>query len=401
MSLHSPTLVNPAPADATEGSSEVRRVLVLDDDDVVRKAYARCIASKGFQVDEAHSALDALNRLAQGSYDAIVSDVRMPGLSGLDFLKAVREKDLDVPVILMTGSPSVESAAMAVQLGALHYLIKPVDPGNLQRTVTRAVQLHRMTLAKLRAADLTGNTALRITDRVGLHARLDSALRTLRMVFQPVVRAADGSVYGYEALMRSDEPALPHPGAVLEAAERLERLADVGRVTRGKAAEAMTTTTAGMLFVNLHPRDLFDGELLDTNAPLTRMANRVILEITERASLEISEVLKMRLTALRRLGYRIAIDDLGAGYSGLSSFALLEPDLIKLDMSLVRDVHTSRTKQRLIRSMAQLSKDMGILIVAEGIEVLEERDQLIELGCDLLQGYLIARPGNAFPEVNW
>ena len=389
-----------APADAPDASTEAARVLLLDDDDIVRKAYARCIANRGFHVDETSNALDALNRLANGSYDAIVSDIRMPGLSGLEFLKAVRAQDLDVPVILMTGSPSVESAAKAVELGALHYLIKPVDPTNLQRTVARAVQLHRMALAKLRAADLTGNRALRVTDRIGLHTRLDSALCTLRMVFQPVVRAADGSVYGHEALMRSDEPALPHPGAVLEAAERLDRLADVGRVTRAKAAEAMTTT-AGMLFVNLHPRDLFDAELLDAGAPLTRMANRVVLEITERASLETSEVLKMRIAELRRLGYRIAIDDLGAGYSGLTSFALLEPELIKFDMSLVRDVHTSRMKQRLIRSMTSLSKDMGILTVAEGIEVVEERDQLIELGCDLLQGYLLARPGRAFPEVTW
>jgi EAL domain-containing protein (putative c-di-GMP-specific phosphodiesterase class I) len=376
-------------------------VLLVDDDEDVRRGYARCIARTGYDVDQAASGLEALSRLAETSYDAVVSDIRMPGLSGVELLKSVRERDLDVPVVLMTGDPSVESAARAIEYGALQYLLKPIEPAELRRSVVRAVQLHRMTLAKLRAADLTGNTALRVTDRVGLHARLDSALRSLWMVFQPVVRVEDGSVFGFEALLRCNEPALPHPGAVVEAAERLGRLAELGQTTRARAAEAISTIPTAALFVNLHPRDLFDPDLLDPAAALTQLANRVVLEITERASLETNDALKQRIVALRALGYRIAIDDLGAGYSGLTSFALLEPELIKFDMSLVRDVHGNRTKQRLIRSMTRLAKELGILTVAEGVELREERDCLIELGCDLLQGYLLARPAKDFPLVNW
>jgi EAL domain-containing protein (putative c-di-GMP-specific phosphodiesterase class I) len=104
---------------------------------------------------------------------------------------------------------------------------------------------------------------------------------------------------------------------------------------------------------------------------------------------------------LRALGFRIAIDDLGAGYAGLTSFAVLEPEIVKLDMSLVRDVHKHPTKQKLIRSMTALCKDMGMTVVAEGIENVEERDAVIDLGCDLLQGYLFAKPGRAFPEFAW
>jgi EAL domain-containing protein (putative c-di-GMP-specific phosphodiesterase class I) len=107
------------------------------------------------------------------------------------------------------------------------------------------------------------------------------------------------------------------------------------------------------------------------------------------------------VTALRELGFRVAVDDLGAGYSGLSSFAQLEPEVVKLDMSLVRDVNQSNTKQKLIRSMTAVCKDMGSLVVAEGVETIEERECLVELGCDLLQGYLLAKPGPPFPEVKW
>jgi EAL domain-containing protein (putative c-di-GMP-specific phosphodiesterase class I) len=101
------------------------------------------------------------------------------------------------------------------------------------------------------------------------------------------------------------------------------------------------------------------------------------------------------------MGYRIAVDDLGAGYAGLTSFTLLEPEIVKLDMSLVRDVHQNSTKQKVIRSMTALSQDMGMTVVAEGVETVAERDALLDLDCDLLQGFLFAKPGPAFPEVKW
>ena len=103
---------------------------------------------------------------------------------------------------------------------------------------------------------------------------------------------------------------------------------------------------------------------------------------------------------LRNRGFRIAIDDLGAGYAGLSSFALLEPEFVKLDMTLIRDIDTSSVKQKLVKSIASMCKDMGLFVIAEGVETPGERDSVIDLGCELLQGYLFARPGPAFPEVH-
>jgi EAL domain-containing protein (putative c-di-GMP-specific phosphodiesterase class I) len=156
-----------------------------------------------------------------------------------------------------------------------------------------------------------------------------------------------------------------------------------------------------LLFVNLHASDLNDETLISPSAPLTAIAPRVVLEITERASLESVSDARSRVAQLRELGFRIAIDDLGAGYAGLTSFAQLEPEFVKLDMSLVRDVHKHPVKQKLVRSMTTLCKDLGIIVVAEGIEVADERDTIIDLGCDLLQGYLFAKPGRAFPDVCW
>jgi EAL domain-containing protein (putative c-di-GMP-specific phosphodiesterase class I) len=91
------------------------------------------------------------------------------------------------------------------------------------------------------------------------------------------------------------------------------------------------------------------------------------------------------------------VDDLGAGYAGLTSFTLLEPDIVKLDMALVRDVHKEPKKLTVVKTMITMCKELGIVVTSEGIEVPEERDELARAGCDLMQGYLFAKPGDAFP----
>jgi EAL domain-containing protein (putative c-di-GMP-specific phosphodiesterase class I) len=239
-------------------------------------------------------------------------------------------------------------------------------------------------------------------DLAALEASFTRALESLWMAYQPIVRVSDRSLFGYEALLRSEVKALPHPGAVLDAAERLGHLDDLGRRVRGAVCASIPATAAlPLFFVNLHSQDLMDDTLLSSESSLSAFAARVVLEITERASLDGVKDPRGRVAELRRMGFRIAIDDLGAGYAGLTSFATLEPEFVKLDMSLVRDVDKNPTKKKLVRSMTSLCRDLGMLVVAEGVETLAERDVLVEAGCDLLQGYLLAKPGKPFPEFAW
>jgi EAL domain-containing protein (putative c-di-GMP-specific phosphodiesterase class I) len=123
----------------------------------------------------------------------------------------------------------------------------------------------------------------------------------------------------------------------------------------------------------------------------------VVLEITERSSLSDVLGLRDRVAALRRAGYRIAVDDLGAGYAGLAWIAELEPDLVKLDRSFVRGIQLDPARTRLVRAMVGLCRELGIQTVAEGVEEAGERDALVGAGCDLLQGWLFGRPGRGFP----
>jgi EAL domain-containing protein (putative c-di-GMP-specific phosphodiesterase class I) len=141
-----------------------------------------------------------------------------------------------------------------------------------------------------------------------------------------------------------------------------------------------------------------DEELFAPGSPLASVGERVVLEITERAALDRLPDVRGRIATLRKLGYRIALDDLGAGYAGLASFTLLEPDIVKLDMALVRDIHRQPTKQTVVRTMTSMCKELGIVVTAEGIETPEERDELANAGSDLMQGYLFAHPGEPFPE---
>jgi DNA-binding NtrC family response regulator len=119
------------------------RVLLVDDEGPLLKAFRRVLDAAGYSVVTCDTAALALECFAQEAFDAIVSDVAMPLLSGTDLLRAVREWDRDIPVILVTGSPALDSAVEAVDLGAFKYLLKPVDNDQLVESVARAVALRR------------------------------------------------------------------------------------------------------------------------------------------------------------------------------------------------------------------------------------------------------------------
>jgi len=378
------------------------RVLVVDDEEALVRVIGRVLTSAGHTVLTAGDGKRAAELLEEGTFDAIVSDIDMPKMNGIQLLQTVRQRDADVPVILMTGNPDLETAVQAIAHGALQYLIKPVNTEELRKAVGRAVGLNRMAKLKRVALTLVSDGGLGATDRLALEASFERALDTMWMAYQPIVRVADRSLFGYEALLRSEEKALPHPGAILDAAERLGRLDDLGRKIRAAACIPIPQgPPASVFFVNLHARDLMDDALVSPESPLSALAKRVVLEITERASLADVKDVRAKIADLRKMGFRIAIDDLGAGYAGLTSFATLEPEFVKLDMSLVRDIDRSHTKQKLVRSMAAVCKELGMLVVAEGVETAAERDLLVKLGCDFLQGYLLAKPGRPFPPVSW
>jgi len=383
-------------------ATEKKSVLVVDDEPAFARLMRRVLEGTGYDAIVTHNGNEAIDAMMRRRFDVIVSDIEMPGMTGVDLLSLVRVYDLDVPVLFVTGAATVETAMDAISLGALQYLVKPISSEVLIGAVDRAVRLHGMAKGKREALKIMGRNCTEAGDRAGLKLQFDRAMASLSMAFQPVADTLRRRIFGYEALMRSDETSLPHPGAILNAAERLGCIDEVGRRVRALSAAAFGEAPSDtVLFVNVLASDLLDPELYEVGAPLTKIAGSVVLEITERSTIDDIEDIWARLSILRYHGFRIAIDDLGAGYAGLSSFVALEPEIVKLDMSLVRNVHRSVIRQKLIRSMIRLSKEMGMKIIAEGVELPEERDCLRGLGCELLQGYLFAKPGPSFPSVRF
>jgi EAL domain-containing protein (putative c-di-GMP-specific phosphodiesterase class I) len=377
-------------------------VLLVDDEQSIARAYARTLGAVGFAVEIAFDGKAAAAAARERNFDVIVSDIAMPEMNGLELLRAVREHDLDVPFVLMTGGPAIESAVRAVEYGALRYLIKPVSTDELEEVVARAVRLHQMARIKREALEMLRMDGMRLGDRAGLEARFASALQSLWIAYQPIVSWSRRSTFAYEALVRNEEPTLRSPPDLFEAAERLGRLEDLGRTVRDRVADTLDKNPVdGLLFINLHAMELADDRLVAAEAPLSRHASRVVLEVTERAPLEQIRDATSRVAQLRALGYRIAVDDLGAGYAGLTSFAHLEPDVVKVDMSLIRGIDSSPMKQKLLGSIVGLCRDLGIEIIAEGIETPAERDALVRVGGDLCQGYLFARPEKPWAAINF
>lgn len=382
-------------AGTPEPRAHLGKVLVVDDESMVRTACSRILQVEGWDVSVAASGREGLALLDQGvQFDCVVSDVRMPDVDGFEFVATAHQTDEDLPVLLMTGDPSLDGAVKAIDSGAVSYLSKPFSAESLAEAVARAARRHGVARMRRRAEDLLATS---VVERAALQERFERALGSLWMAFQPIVDVVQGRVFAYEALLRTNEESLRRPDIFIGVAERLGAVGELGRAVRAAVARAAADAPAdALLFVNIHGLELADDQLFDPAAPLSALARRVVIELTERVALDEGAATK-RVAQLRALGYRVAIDDLGAGYAALGSLASLEPDVVKLDMSLIRGIDRHQTKRRVVGAISTLCRELGSLVVAEGIENLEELRAVRDAGVELHQGYFLARPGPGFP----
>ncbi len=376
-------------------------ILLVNDHPIILRCLERTLAEGPFAIVSCTSAQQAINIVENHAIQVVVTDVSMPEMSGLELMRKIHCLDADIPVVLLTGVPCLDTAAEAVEHGAFSYLTKPAPTEVLLLTLERAIHAYRAARQKREALRQLG-----WDDRMGqldqIQGAFQEALQTLWLAYQPVVSISDRRIIGYEALLRSDHAILQKPESFLDAAEQLCALDQLSRRVRQEATRRLLAEADDiLLFVNLHPRDLLDTELRDPSSPLSQVADRVVLEITERCGLSRVDNLPELLRDMRRLGFRFAVDDLGAGYSGLANIAMLEPEFIKLDMALIRNIDQSPIKQKLVSSLVSLSRNMTTSIIAEGIETTSEYEKLLELGCNLLQGYLFAKPEKMPPNVRW
>jgi EAL domain-containing protein (putative c-di-GMP-specific phosphodiesterase class I) len=218
----------------------------------------------------------------------------------------------------------------------------------------------------------------------------------ITMAFQPIVDIAAGTVFAYEALVRGKDGS--GAAAVLAQVTPDNRFA-FDQLCRRRAVElAAELGVPCRVSINFMPNAVYQPSLcLGTTLAAARRTGfpieRIMFEVTEGEKVEDRPHLMRILAEYKRQGFVTAIDDFGAGHSGLNLLAEFQPDIIKLDMDLVRGVATDRVRRAIVGSVAQLARELGILVIAEGVETEAEMTCLKAMGLTLLQGYYFARPG--------
>jgi len=365
------------------------RVLVVDDDSNLRRVLSLMLQRSGYQVDEASDGLEALQKATASSYDAAVVDYQMPAPDGLEVLGQLREIQPRCVRVLMSGALDLPVVMHAVNRGEVSRVLqKPFPRQLIVSTLEEAIS------ARARLEELCVGAR---SDGVESQRRqLEECLSGdfLKLALQPVVAARDGGLRGYEALLRSAHPTLDTPTRIIAASEAhdlLGRLAD--RVAQLACSWLRVLPPELSFFVNVHPAELSDIEAVQRRFTILKpWAHRVVLEITERSHVQQMIGWRHTLDALTAEGFRIAVDDLGAGYNSLSILAELQPSFVKVDMSIVRHIDREERKQRLMDLLSRFARATNTQLIVEGIETAEEAAVVKRIGVDLLQGYLFGRP---------
>lgn len=225
------------------------------------------------------------------------------------------------------------------------------------------------------------------------------------MAFQPIVDVSNGSIFAYEALVRGADGA--GAGAVLSAVTHDNRFAFDQLCRRTSVELAARLGVTSRVSINFMPNAVYQPAVcLGTTLAAARRAQfpieRIMFEVTEGERVEDRPHLVRILNEYKRQGFTTAIDDFGAGHSGLNLLAEFVPDVIKLDMDLIRDIDKSRSRQAIVGSMIKLARALDIAVIAEGVETRDEASTLRRMGISLMQGYLLARPGfERLPEVDF
>ncbi|WP_138755399.1 EAL domain-containing protein [Paenibacillus sinopodophylli] len=224
--------------------------------------------------------------------------------------------------------------------------------------------------------------------------------RTIYSVYQPIVSLQQqGKVFGYESLTRTEDRTwFSNPMELFLFAEKEGLTYSLDRLAREKAIDGCIPLASNQkLFINVMAQIMEDpsfspGQTLSLLEQHKLSPHHVVFEITERSAIADFGTVKKALEHYRSQGYQIAIDDVGAGYSSLQSIVELRPDYLKVDRSIIQNIHLDEMKEHILSTLIQLAAKMDISVIAEGIELAEELEKVRGMGAHYAQGYLLGRP---------
>ena len=391
------------------GLSELKFLAVEDHEfqrAMLLKMLARLGATQVATAADGYAALEIV--MAPGaSIDIIISDLDMPGMDGLEFMRHVGQARIPVAIILASALESVlldsvETMTRAYGVQILGVIQKPIT----QEKLAALIKLHLP--AQVNPNPIRADAPSFTIEEIVQGIRNDE----FEPFLQPKVELASGRITGAEALARWRHPqkGIVAPHAFVGPLEGHSHVDKLTWLILSKSVDfcSVWRTESGLdvsVSVNVSAKSLADVNFADRVIALVKGKNldfrNIILEVTESAATtEIGHSLE-NLSRLRMKGFGLSIDDYGTGYSSLQQLARIAFTEIKLDQTFIRSAATQQAARIILESTIDMAKKLGIVTVAEGIETEQDWDLLRELGCDLAQGYLIAKPIESSEFLTW
>ena len=385
------------------------RVLIADDEESVLDVLTALMAAES-DLEIAGSAKDAETAIQLATVeqpDVAILDVRMPGGGGPRAAREILRRSPASKIIALSAHEEVDSVLEMLRAGALGYVVKGDSTDAIVKAIHRSLDQQGTF-----SSQVTGDMAHALAEqlhmvsqgakqrRQELEARINRVLdgdgHELYMGYQPIFDLKDSSVVGVEALARFTSPPDRSTDTWLAEAEAVGRLLELELACLRTALRDLDRLPEETyLSLNVSPATAIAPELHEVLDGLP--AERVVLEMTEHARVDDYPALKAALAVFRERGFRLAIDDAGAGFASLRHIVLLHPDFIKLDMTLTRDVHVDETRRALVVALVAFGSQIGARVVAEGVETPEQLATLLEAGVQFGQGFYLARP-QALPD---
>ncbi len=374
-------------------------VLVVDDNPANVALLAAILSDIGVQ--RVHASTDprrVAGLLPELNPDLILLDLHMPHLDGHQVLEQVVRfaGGRYLPVLVLTADATSDARDRALAHGARDFLTKPFDNDEAALRIANLLETRQL-YAALRG---TGDSDLslrgyRDAELGRTHERVSAALRdtsAFAIAYQPVLDLATLEAVGHEALSRFSATHPRGPAGWFSDAFDVGLGIDLEQLAVVRALPFLRWAGGSddFLAVNMSPASVL--ALPGRHVFPSELCPRLVVELTEHVPIEDYSAIHRALAQPRDAGLRIAADDLGAGYAGFRHLVSLEPDIIKLDISLVTGLDRSSTQRALASALVAFARDVGAVVVAEGIETSAELAVLQDLGVSWGQGYYLGRP---------
>jgi len=370
-------------------------ILIVDDDPNLSRLMAGLLQGREYRVIVASTGADALAKIRHRP-DLVLLDLSLPDMEGLDICRKIREdKRLrHIPIMIVSGRDTLTERIEGLYVGADDYITKPYDNEELIARVEALLRRSRFNDYLVKEKDNLIREVKRIIK--------ESDIKTF---FQPIFDLQSKKPLGYEVLSRPPTIGpVSNPEFLFRAALTYGMYYELEMLCWEKAFVLWNDLSRpGCLFLNCMPylieHEKFTAQVLEEHKIPGR---QIVLEMTERMAINDFVLFHSKVHDLKKTGLHIAIDDVGNGYASLDTIAETEPDYVKIDMFLVRNIQDSLLKQSIVESIVSFCRKNGIVTVAEGVEKKTELEMIRQLGVGAVQGYLLAKPALNIPnQLSW